>query len=113
MTKNTLNLTHFSQEDFTLRNGFVMKKGTGLWVLTRACGVSDEFFTRGKEFVPERYRVWDDRLSCLRRGAGFAADIARSVLFCIASMLQLYLFLGSYTWRRNRGGLARTYPLSS
>ena len=47
-------MTPFSQEDFTLKNGFVVEEGTVVRVLTRACGVSDEFFTRGKDFVPER-----------------------------------------------------------
>lgn len=38
-----------------MKNGFVVEEGNGVIVLTRAAGVSEEFFTRGKEFVPERY----------------------------------------------------------
>lgn len=38
-----------------MKNGFVVEEGTGVIVLTRAAGVSEEFFTRAKEFVPERW----------------------------------------------------------
>lgn len=38
-----------------MKDGFVVKEGNGVIVLTRAAGVSEEFFTRGKEFVPERW----------------------------------------------------------
>lgn len=41
-----------------MKNGFVVEEGNGVIVLTRAAGVSEEFFTRGKEFVPERYSNW-------------------------------------------------------
>ena len=41
-----------------MKNGFVVEEGNGVIVLTRAAGVSEEFFTRGKEFVPERYSKW-------------------------------------------------------
>ncbi len=44
-----------SQESFTLKSGAKLEEGDGLFVLTRAAGTSEEFFTRGKEFVPERY----------------------------------------------------------
>ncbi|CAM9660900.1 unnamed protein product [Pylaiella littoralis] len=42
-------------EDITLKTGIVLEKGTGAFVLMRAVGVSDKFFTRAKEFVPERW----------------------------------------------------------
>ncbi len=71
-----------------MRNGTELEKGNGLFVLTRAVGVSDEFFTRGKEFVPERY----EGAPPLRRGEGFATDVAVRFL-CIASLSQLYLFV--------------------
>eukprot|EP00752_Nemacystus_decipiens_P014607 g13007.t1 len=48
-------LMFHSTEDYTMKNGFVVEEGTGVIVLTRAAGVSKEFFTRGKEFVPERW----------------------------------------------------------
>lgn len=50
----SLTCVFHSQEDHTLKDGLVVEAGTGFIVLTRAAGVSDEFFTRGKEFVPER-----------------------------------------------------------
>lgn len=37
-----------------MESGFIIEEGDGLLVLTRALGVSEEFFTRAKEFVPER-----------------------------------------------------------
>ena len=37
-----------------MESGFVLEEGTGMFLLTRALGVSEEFFTRAKEFVPER-----------------------------------------------------------
>ena len=43
-----------SQEEFTLKSGVTLEEGDGLFVLTRAAGTSEEFFTRGTEFVPER-----------------------------------------------------------
>lgn len=43
------------QEDFALENGFVVEEGTAVVTLNRAASVSEEFFTRGKEFIPERY----------------------------------------------------------
>lgn len=49
-----------SQENFTLNSGARLEEGDGVVVLTRAAGTSEEFFTRGKEFVPERYCTWDN-----------------------------------------------------
>lgn len=37
-----------------MKSGLVLKKGTGVIVLNRTLGVSDEFFTRATDFVPER-----------------------------------------------------------
>ena len=68
-----------SQEGFTLKSGVTLEEGDGLFVLTRAAGTSEEFFTRGKEFVPER---WDDR-STLAAGCeegSTAAAVARLIV---------------------------------
>ena len=35
-------------------NGTSLEKDTGVIVLTRYAGLSNEFFTRAKEFIPER-----------------------------------------------------------
>lgn len=48
-------VTSVHQEDYTMKSGFVVEEGTGVVVLVRAAAVSEEFFTRGKEFVPERW----------------------------------------------------------
>lgn len=42
------------QEATTLANGKPLKKDTGLIVLTRYAGLSEDCFTKAKEFVPER-----------------------------------------------------------
>ncbi|CBN79213.1 cytochrome P450 [Ectocarpus siliculosus] len=42
-------------EDFTMKSGRVLKKGTAVLTLNRAVGISEDFFTRGDEFVPERW----------------------------------------------------------
>lgn len=38
-----------------MKSGRVLKKGTAVLTLNRAAGISEDFFTRGDEFVPERY----------------------------------------------------------
>eukprot|EP00903_Cladosiphon_okamuranus_P016174 g14925.t1 len=58
-----------SAEDHTLEDGFVAEAGTALIVLTRAVGVSDEFFTRAKDFVPERWIEADREAALLGKGA--------------------------------------------
>lgn len=42
------------QEATSLKSGTVLEKDTGVIVLTRYAGLSDEFFTRATDFVPER-----------------------------------------------------------
>ncbi|CAM9971103.1 unnamed protein product, partial [Ectocarpus fasciculatus] len=42
-------------EDFTMKSGRVLKKGTAVVTLNRAAGVSEDFFSRADEFVPERW----------------------------------------------------------
>ena len=37
-----------------MESGFVLEEGTDMFMLTRALGISEEFFTRVKDFVPER-----------------------------------------------------------
>lgn len=43
-----------SQEATSLESGTNLEKGTGVIVLTRYAGISEEFFTRAADFVPER-----------------------------------------------------------
>ncbi|CAM9472380.1 unnamed protein product [Hapterophycus canaliculatus] len=61
-------ITFNSTEDFTLESGTVLQEGTGIVVLTRAAGVSDEFFTRGKEFLPERWIEAEREEALLEKG---------------------------------------------
>ena len=42
------------QEDHTTNKGFKIKKGWGVTLLTRFASISEENFTRGAEFIPER-----------------------------------------------------------
>ena len=37
-----------------MQNGMKYKKGTSFCLLTRYVSVSDEFFTKGADFVPQR-----------------------------------------------------------
>lgn len=37
-----------------MKNGFVAERGTGFLLLNRYGALSEEAFTRGKDFVPER-----------------------------------------------------------
>lgn len=67
LIRRTTRRMFYHQEDITLKTGIVLEKGTGAFVLMRAVGVSDKFFTRAKEFVPER---------CV--GVGTAAPVGRS-----------------------------------
>lgn len=38
-----------------MKSGVVLEKGDAVLLLPRVMGISDECFTRGKEFVPERW----------------------------------------------------------
>ena len=42
------------QEATTMEDGTVLEKNTGVIVLTRYAGASENCFTRAKDFVPER-----------------------------------------------------------
>lgn len=38
-----------------MKSGRVLKKGTAVLTLNRMAGISEDSFSRGEEFVPERY----------------------------------------------------------
>lgn len=44
----------YNQEAHTLTNGYKIKKGKAVMVLNRFASISEDNFTRGAEFVPER-----------------------------------------------------------
>ncbi|CAN0309795.1 unnamed protein product [Ascophyllum nodosum] len=46
---------HTCMEDHTTNKGFKIKKGWGVTLLTRFASISEENFTRGAEFIPERW----------------------------------------------------------
>ncbi|CAN0205555.1 unnamed protein product [Ascophyllum nodosum] len=48
-------LFHTCMEDHTTNKGFKIKKGRGVMVLIRFASISEENFTRGAEFIPERW----------------------------------------------------------
>ncbi|CAN0342469.1 unnamed protein product [Ascophyllum nodosum] len=48
-------LFHTCMKDHTTNKGFKIKKGRGVTLLTRFASISDENFTRGAEFIPERW----------------------------------------------------------
>eukprot|EP00904_Undaria_pinnatifida_P013623 jgi/Undpi1/9391/HiC_scaffold_27.g11848.m1 len=65
------------QEATKMVNGTSLEKDTGVIVLTRYAGLSNEFFTRAKEFIPERW-IEDERKEALLR-EGEHAEGNRSV----------------------------------
>eukprot|EP00752_Nemacystus_decipiens_P014601 g13003.t1 len=79
----------YGTEDFMMESGFVAEEGTGMFVLTRALGVSEEFFTRAKDFVPERW-IESERDEALLGRAGAESSEGSA----IAHDAQAFLSLG-------------------
>ncbi|CAN0418983.1 unnamed protein product, partial [Ascophyllum nodosum] len=48
-------LAHTCMEDHTTNKGFKIKKGRGVILLLRFASISEKNFTRGAEFIPERW----------------------------------------------------------